>query len=135
MKDPTAYFSFTAMPKCMTAERPNSYELKKAEEANSILFVIYNGDAPVTPAQVDMFIDGYLAGCEVKRSPHMAIFFNDTNLSASDARLKFIEKYKNLKFPATIDGYTTIATGKKGNLISSFLGIPSKKGTGNGTAS
>lgn len=127
MKDPKVFFNFTAMPKCETTSRPTANDIKAIKDKGRMLFVIVKGNPPVDPKQVDMFIDGFLAGCEVDRSEHMAIFFNDTDLSQEDAQLKFAEKYRGLKFPDTINGYTTLATGKKGNLLSEFIGTQPKK--------
>jgi hypothetical protein len=115
------------MPKCVVCDRPTQSDLNFVKEKGRMLFVIIKGFPPEDAKQVDMFIDGFLAGCEVERSEIMAIFFNDTDLSQEDARLKFTEKYRNLKFPEVVDGYTTVATGKKGNLLSKFLGCPAKE--------
>ena len=134
MKDQKAFFSFTAMPKCMVSDRPYAGDLATAKAKGSLLFIILNGIPPADPKKLDVFISGYLTGCEVGRSEHMAIYFNDTELPQGVAQLKFAEKYKTLKYPDVINGYTTLATGKKANLLSEFLGTKlEKKVEPNGT--
>jgi len=126
MRDPKHTFDFTALPKCQVTDRPTPTDIEYAKKNGRMVFVIIKGEPP---ADVDTFVDGFLAGCEVERSEYMVIFFNDTDLKSEDARLKFSEKYRNLRFPDRISGNTSLATKAKGNRLSNFLCIPVKGNT------
>lgn len=120
--DKKIQFDFTALPKCMVTDRPTSAEIEVASATGRMLFVILT--CPIPEAKkIDLFMDGFLAGSGVPRSEYMAIFFNDTGLSQEEAQEKFMEKYKSMKFPESISGYTTLATKKKPNRLSEFLKI------------
>ncbi len=125
MSDSTYHFEFTTPPKAMVTDRPTKDELEIAKDQSRMLFVIIP-DLPVSQDKknIDMFVDGYLVGCGISRSAYMTIFFNDTGLEYEEVREQFLIKYKNMKFPNGIRGYTTLASGKFGNLLSSFIGKP-----------
>ena len=113
-------FNFTPLPKCIVSDHPAPGELDMAKSSGRMLYVLLTMTIP-EPRKLDNFIDGYLAGCGVERSEYMAIFFNDTGLPHNEAKAKFIDKYKKLKFPDGIQGSTALAANKSPNLISSFL--------------
>lgn len=121
------YFCFVALPKCIATDRPSLPELRIAQEKGNMIFVITSQNPPTTPKQVDNFIDGFLFGCEVPRSEYITVFFNDTNLIQVDAQVRVVEKFRNFKFPDKIKVYTTLAKGRKANLLSEFLKIEAKK--------
>ena len=124
---PMYQFTFAAIPKCMVTDRPTASDIDFVTKTNRMLFVIVP-DLPISQEKtLDLFIDGFLAGCGVSRSERMTIFFNDTDRKYDVIEEEFINKYKKMSFPESISGYTTVATGKKGNMLSSFL--PKKAAT------
>lgn len=117
---PMTRFNFTALPRCVVTEKPMPCMLKQVEMHGRMIFVII--DKVPDPRKTDTFIDGFLSGCGMERSEYISMFFNDTGYPFKEAQDMFEEKYKNMKFPECIEGYTTVAKNRSPNLLSSFLG-------------
>lgn len=115
-------FSFTAMPRIVVTDKPTPSAIKVAKEKSMFTFIIM----PKVPdiKQVDTFITGYLAGCGIERDESVAVFFNDLGISTDEAITRFNDRYKAMKYPDRIQGYSTLAVNRSPNLLSSF--IPNK---------
>jgi hypothetical protein len=113
-------FDFTAMPKCMVTEKLTAEMVNGLKENGRMLFLILNSIPD--PKRTDAVIDGFFMAYGVQRSEYIAVFFNDMGIPFKQARDRFLEKWESMKFPEGISGYTSIASNRKPNLLSSFLG-------------
>lgn len=113
-------FSFTAMPRIVVTDKPNPSSIKVAKEKKMFTFIIMDKVPDIK--QVDTFITGYLAGCGIERDESVAIFFNDLGISNELAITQFNDKYRSMKYPDRIEGYSTLAVNRSPNLLSSFIG-------------
>lgn len=120
MGNPKYEFDFTAMPKCMVSEKLTAEAVKGLKENGRMLFLILNTAAP-EPKKTDAVIQGFFMAYGVERSEYIAVFFNDMGISYEHARDRFLEKWRSMKFPDGISGYTSLAINRKPNLLSSFL--------------
>jgi len=120
MGKPKYEFDFTAMPKCMVMDKLTPEIVKGLKENGRMLFLILN-TLPPEPKKTDAVIQGFFMAYGVERSEYISVFFNDMGISYPEARDLFLEKWKSMKFPDSISGYTSLAINRKPNLLSSFL--------------
>lgn len=120
MRNSKYEFDFTAMPKCMVTEKLTSEIVRGLKENGRMLFLILN-TMPPEPKKTDAVIQGFFMAYGVERSEYIAVFFNDMGIPFEEARDKFHERWKSIKFPDGISGYTSLAINRKPNLLSSFL--------------
>jgi hypothetical protein len=120
-------FDFTALPKCTVTDKLSPEMVKGLKENDRMLFLILN-TVPPEPKKCDAVIQGFFMAYGVERSEYIAVFFNDMGITFDDARIRFYAKWKSIKFPESISGYTSLAINRKPNLLSSVFAEPAAPG-------
>lgn len=116
-------FDFTALPKCTVTDKLSPEMVKGLKENGRMLFLILN-TVPPEPKKCDAVIQGFFMAYGIERSEYISVIFNDMNIPFDVARERFYIRWKSMKFPESISGYTSLAINRKPNLLSSMLAEP-----------
>jgi hypothetical protein len=119
-------FDFTALPQCTVTDKLSPVMVKGLKENGRMLFLILN-TLPPEPKKCDAVIQGFFMAYGIERSEYISVFFNDMGITFDEARERFYVKWKSMKFPDCISGYTSLAINRKPNLLSSVLAEPALK--------